>query len=265
MATLDGMVLIGGTPVVAAGASFRLKGSALEDVTTAPDPNWTVEVRHGSQYVVARSVTPIASYAQARDEAYTWAQKGLDLVAIKRRGDLSLSDPKNAHITWWAGGAGSVLRVTSIDTLGVDTKASGFVVDKDRNPIPQLPPPPTPWHECLRYFRLSQTTDDLFDAYRNLYLALESILDHIEPQTLKSPAGGGPPKPAEGEGQWLKRALQTADGLVGMARFAQPGVPDPVQAVYDEIYSAERTGVFHAKGTRAAPSAPRRDGVSDRP
>jgi hypothetical protein len=142
MATLDGMTLIGATAAVAAGAAFRLKGSALEEVTISPDPNWTVEVRRGSQYIVARSVKPIAEYTQARDEAYAWAQKGLDLGAIKRRGDLSLSDPKNSHITWWAGSTGSVLRITSIDTLGVDTKANPFVVDTDGNPVPQ--PPPTP-------------------------------------------------------------------------------------------------------------------------
>jgi hypothetical protein len=67
MATLDGMVLVGGTPAVMAGAAFRLKGSALEDVTTSPDPNWTVEVRHGSHYVVARSVTPIAAFPTVRE------------------------------------------------------------------------------------------------------------------------------------------------------------------------------------------------------
>lgn len=251
MATLDGMTLVGASPAVAAGAAFRLKGSALEDMTTSPDPKWTVEVRRGSQYVVARSVTPIATYTQARDEAYAWAQKGLDLVAIKRRGDLSLSDPKNLHITWWAGGSGSVLRITSIEALCFDTKANAVVMGKDGNPAAQPPAPQTPWHESLRYFRLSQTTDDLFDAYRNLYLALESILDHIEPQILKTPAGGGQPKPAEGEGQWLNRALKTADRLVGMARFAPPGVPDPVKAVFNEVYAAERTGVFHAKGSRA--------------
>ena len=35
----------------------------------------------------------------------------------------------------------------------------------------------------LRYFRLSQITDDLADAYRNRRLALESLLDEIHPKT----------------------------------------------------------------------------------
>jgi hypothetical protein len=32
------------------------------------------------------------------------------------------------------------------------------------------------WQESARYFRLSQLTDDLFDSFRNVCLALESIL-----------------------------------------------------------------------------------------
>lgn len=50
----------------------------------------------------------------------------------------------------------------------------------------------------MRHFRLSQTTSDLFDAFRNLYLALESLLSTIAPMRLH-PDG----RPAEGEGVWL--------------------------------------------------------------
>jgi hypothetical protein len=249
MATLDNMILVS-EPLGSVGAAFRLNGLALEDVTTSLDPNWTVEVRKGSKYVVARCTRTVTGYQQLRDEAYSWAQKGLDIVAIRRCGDLSVCEPKNEHITWWDAAVGPVLRMTSIATLRSNTNATCVVIDKHGNPV--LPPPPsTRWHESLRYFRLSQTTDDLFDAYRNLYLALESILDFIEPQKLKPPTAGGMPRPAESERQWLKRALRAADSLVGMARFAPPGSTNPVDFVFEEIYTAVRTGLFHAKGSRA--------------
>jgi len=49
----------------------------------------------------------------------------------------------------------------------------------------------------MRFFRVSQTTDNRFDAFRNLYLALESILSKIAP--VKSRANG---RSDEGEGEW---------------------------------------------------------------
>jgi len=33
------------------------------------------------------------------------------------------------------------------------------------------------WNAALRFFRLTQLADDIFDAYRNAFLALEAILD----------------------------------------------------------------------------------------
>ena len=68
------------------------------------------------------------------------------------------------------------------------------------------------WDESLRYFRLSQATDDLFDAFRNLFLALESIL------SLKTP------QQSEGsESKWLRRAWGAA-----RERMSSPQVPsDP--------------------------------------
>jgi len=105
----------------------------------------------------------------------------------------------------------------------------------------------------LRYFRLAQLTDDLFDAYRNLYLALESILDRMAPQTIKA-AG----KPAEGESAWFKRALGIADTRVGLALFAPQGSTNPVQDLYNELYMATRTALFHSKSSRQSilPHAP---------
>ncbi len=75
------------------------------------------------------------------------------------------------------------------------------MTDADGNLVPPVPTPPLAWHESLRYFRLSQTTDDLFDAYRNAYLALESILSSIAPQ--RTDAAG---KVNEGESGYLKLA-----------------------------------------------------------
>jgi uncharacterized protein YdhG (YjbR/CyaY superfamily) len=75
------------------------------------------------------------------------------------------------------------------------------------------------------------------------YLALESILDHLAPQRTTPPL--------EREGEWFRRALTEAGKLVNLAGHAPRGVPDPVEALYDELYLSTRNLVFHAKATRA--------------
>jgi hypothetical protein len=248
MAALDSIFITDPVDPVHCGSAFRIRGSVLEDYVCSPDPGWEVEVKTGSKYVVARSSNPLGTHEEARDQGFRVAQKGLDILAIKRFGELGIRDPKDVHIIWWNEAGVPTLRLTLVTTHKISTSATVTVSDRDGKPV--LPPPPTTWHESLRYFRLSQVSDDLFDAFRNLYLAIESILDHIEPQHLASPPGGGAPRPAEGEGQWLRRALAAADRRIGLARFARAGSADPVQDFFEDIYASVRGGLFHAKGSR---------------
>lgn len=102
--------------------------------------------------------------------------------------------------------------------------------------------PPTTRPSC---FRLSQTTDDLFDAYRNAYLALESVLSSIAPQ-LTNPSG----KVTEREGDWFKRALMEADKIVPLASVVPSGTADPARCLFDELYVNMRSAMSHAKSGR---------------
>jgi hypothetical protein len=83
--------------------------------------------------------------------------------------------------------------------------------------------------------RLSQVSDDLFDSFRNLYLAFELLLAHIAPKTEK------------GEGAWLCRALAEADRLVPLAQTYGSKAGKVVEDIYKEIYQGVRCRVFHAK------------------
>lgn len=91
----------------------------------------------------------------------------------------------------------------------------------------------------LQVLRLSQATDDLFDAYRNAYLALESILSDVAPQD-----------PNEREGDWFKRALASAERLVDLSDHAAQETSDPVEALYREHFVGTRSAMFHAKSGR---------------
>jgi hypothetical protein len=103
--------------------------------------------------------------------------------------------------------------------------------------------PRVPWHESYRFFRLSQTTTDLFDAYRNAYLALESILAYRTPQFRR--AKGQKDEP---EREWFLRALRATG--VDLAPFVDVPPGSEPEALYDAIYRQARVRVFHAKPDR---------------
>jgi hypothetical protein len=108
----------------------------------------------------------------------------------------------------------------------------------DINGVP-LPPSPVPqpvWDESFRYYRLSQSTDDLFDAYRNLYLGLESLLSLIRPKMKR-----------EKEGDWLRAALSAANAFAPLSKYVPPGTSDAISYLVKDLYLDHRNSVFHSK------------------
>jgi hypothetical protein len=118
----------------------------------------------------------------------------------------------------------------------------GVVRDARGQIIPAPANPAWAWHPSLRYFRVSQYTEDLFDSYRNMYLALEATLSDVVPQ-LTTPSG----RVTEGEGEWLRRALNVVHAQLPLGRYAPPGAANPVESVFADLYRGTRTAIFHAK------------------
>jgi hypothetical protein len=193
--------------------------------------------------VVARAGNR-SNHADALREALSVAQQGLDLLSIEGRADLSTHEVDDWHITWWEELSGVVLRVTELVTFGARIDVAVTKRDSQGNVVLDPPPPPTPWDESYRYFRLAQVTDDLFDAYRNLYLALESLLHSIEP-VRQDPNTGR----FESEKKWFKRAIGMTN-VANLADFAPPGAKNPPHDIYVDLYQDTRTSLFHAKGNR---------------
>jgi hypothetical protein len=229
-ASIDGMPFFDGA---SAGGAFRLSEAATEN-SRERIGDWIVEVRAGSEIVVARG-DRAATYEEARDHALAEANKGLDLLCL-RGTPLAIRHAGTEHIVWWSEGFRSVIRVLSAPAVTLHVGEVRVMGGK------RIVPPPPEWQESARYFRLSQVTDDLFDSFRNVYLALESILDHLAPQRTV---------PKEREGEWFRRALTEANKVVNLAAHAPKPAADPVSALYDELYLSTRNLVFHAKSTRA--------------
>jgi len=231
-------IVIGSAPT---GAGFTLGGIARSDAQVALTSGWTAEVLAGTQTIVARG--PQASgYEAARDASLDAAQEALDVFCIRGTLSLTIVRVEATNFAWWTDSAETIMRIVGVADHNVSLTATLSVVDAHGNPNP-VPPLPVVWHPSFRYFRVSQTSTDLFDAYRNLYLALESILTTIVPVGRVN----GRPEP---ERQWLERALRQIDTILPLAHYAPPGSIDPPAAIYQDVYAQTRTAIFHAKQGR---------------
>jgi hypothetical protein len=223
------------------GCVFLLNRPARDSMVISPEPGTEVEIQAGNQLIVANS-DATQTHPALLFHLQSVAQKALDISAFK--GDALAIADTDTLVIWWNENGQKIIRFIGIDDITSDARGTITLRDADGSIVLPAPDPPLVWHESFRYFRISQTTVDLFDAYRNLYLALEAILSSITP-TLK------PTGKRKLEGEWLDEALAAAEGqgFVHLAHYAaDPG--NALASLREELYELQRTHVFHAKVDR---------------
>jgi methylamine utilization protein MauJ len=241
MAALDGMALLGDGDAPIAGGAFVLNHASQADGTHVLDGTWTTEIRQGSRCVVARGPA-LSTHNQALEQSLQAAQRGLDVFSIRGIENLRTQAIEDEHLVWWVEAQRVTLRLVSVATTTATIPPARMIVhDAAGNEVPDPPQSPLPWHDSFRYFRLAQVTDDLFDAYRNLYLALEALLSTIVPLNQ-----------GESETNWLRRAFREVanNGMVDFAAVLPNHGGDPVQETFQDIYLDKRNAIFHAKNHR---------------
>lgn len=200
------------------GAAFLLsERECPESKITIVEPNSEVEIQQNNPYVVVRN-KGLNNPDVLAEGLYEVAQKGLDLLCISGIANLSIHRASDEHLIWWRESSQQILRVVCIHKL----RSGAISISSDALH-------PQKYHESLRYFRLSQITDDLSDAYRNMYLALELLVSSISPK-----------RSNESELVWLKRVLKDEANKI-------PGFQAVGEKIIEEIYRDVRCGLFHAK------------------
>ena len=208
--------------------------SAISKVVNLPE-GVEVEVRRGVPAVVVRGISAI-DHDSVLLKGPELANRALDILAMAGMATMALADVWSCHVAWWPTPQASVIRIWCSATLTLKVDAAAVVHGPDGAVRPPVAGTTPEWHESMRYLRMSETTDDLFDAFRNVYLALESFLSRLQPRT----AG-------EGEGTWLRRALTWVHTTADLGPYLPDPAGDPVQAIYDELWTEVRNSVFHAK------------------
>lgn len=215
------------------GGAFQLKKPAHIDGSVNVG-GWITCVNADSG-LVATYCDREVSIEDVFSEALRHANLGLDYMCALAMGDAVITDPYTESLTWSLQGSSVTMRATFIVPISPELSATAVVRDKDGNEVPQVAPPPPPLHDAMRFMRMARSANSLFDAYRNMFLAVESLLHHIYPQQ-----GGG-------EGQWFKDALAHTDSIVPASTLAPAGETDPILWAYNNIYCDIRSGLMHAK------------------
>jgi len=217
------------------GLAFPLKSeSEIDYILESQDSRWQVELQKDHIYIVARSRDPQA-YDNLVTSGLEQIQRCLDIIAVKRLGNPILDHPENEHIAIFQRNGETILRHFSVAKLGIKVSFSVEVRDRDGNIKPSPPIPEPSWTWAFRYYRLSQASQDIFEAYRNLFLSLEALLNNVRPKL-----------PREREGKWLMDALSVIATKVPLANYIQT-TTDPIDSFMETQYKNVRCRLFHAK------------------
>ena len=219
----------------ACGCVLMLQASPVVSRVVNLPQGAEVEVRSGVPAVVVRGISA-TDHESVMVQGPELANRALDLLAMGGVATLALADVWSCHVAWWPASEATVVRIWSSAARTMKVQAAAVVRGPDgavRSAGTGINPE---WHASMRYLRMSEITDDLYDAFRNVYLALESLLNRLQPRT-----------PGEREGPWLRRALTWVHETAGLETYLAAPAGDPVQAIYDELWTEVRNSIFHAK------------------
>ena len=186
-----------------------------------------IEVSPKSPFAIC-SFAGATSHAEAVRQGSALLEEGLDMLSMGRAIDVVTRDAADEYFAWWVDSQGRVI-------AAVDTSTSTFSAKFSMSGAASAPQPAPLHHPGLRFFRLSQVSEDLFEAFRNIYLAFELFLSARYSKTQRF------------ESKWLQDSLSAASGDILLTDLAPQGHPAPVEFVINTIYNDARLPLFHAK------------------
>lgn len=230
-----------GSTAEGAVAFFLSQPARRNRVHAFHDDGWEVELRQGRAYAVARTNRTLAG-TDLVDKGISSVHMALDLSSVEDGDHLLTKEPADQHIAVEMSEGGREVRIQDICDFAPSIEIAATTYTRaDGTTVPDRPRPEVAWSPAFRFHRLSQASADVFEAFRNLYLGLEALLDEHFPQDRKDRGGK-----AEGEWNWLVRALRQAEVKVNLSRLAAPGSKDPANDLAKAIYDI-RVKLFHAK------------------
>ncbi len=242
------MASFGGIELSTGGAGvFELTSVSDDEKFEYRFDNGSEAIIPPSSKVVVVRKCPGVDFEEIHNNARKAANQALDVYFCQGGRPLIMAHKDSPFVVSWTAQKGQVLRIVGRNQVTSRGRAQGRAYDIDGNVIDQPPPLPKVWFESLRYYRVSESSTDLFDSFRNLYLGLEALLSHVVPPEERK-ANGKP----EGDSDWLCRALGVIRHEIDLAAYAPESPKAPHNAIHEELYGSLRTAIFHAKTGRRA-------------
>lgn len=249
MATVDGFLLGGRAGPEdradhGAAIAYRLQAPCQVSRSDEID-GWIVESIAGKSTIVARSPQPL-NRREAIAAGTESIQRYLDFLSYERFTVSGLDGVGTGHVLLYTKDNRRIAEIMATSDLRMGLSVAATVYDHEGNPKPTPPDPSAVWTPALRFYRLSQASSDLYEAYRNLWLGLEALLSTISAK-----------RAGEGERKWLRRVLVEVAARIDV-RPSLPDSRDLADYMLVDQYERMRCYLFHAKpeGGVAAPTLP---------
>lgn len=244
MTTIDSISLGGnsatGDPYQSAIALHLTKLSPIS--SREQIDGWSLELRRGSGFVVARNLNAL-DRDEVLGEGYERVERFLDITSFELAATLEIGAPGRNHIILYKREGKRVMERLMTADMPISVNVKITTLGTDGKPLPEADPLPPKWIPALRSYRLSQASHSPYEAYRNLWLGLETLLSAAVPLRHK-----------EKEGAWLRRAF--AEVITDMDLSHEfPENVDPVDYLMTEHYEEMRCNLFHAKVAVAQPTS----------
>ncbi|EGQ8033582.1 hypothetical protein G5Y03_004526 [Vibrio parahaemolyticus] len=209
--------------------------SPISFVYNSPCGEWQVEFISGVNDVVARSTREL-SKEDVLTLGFEQIQRALDILSVKKITSIITVDPTRSNVGVYSREGKSVLFHYALHDFPMGLSLEVKMTDSEGNNIPTPKEPEPIWSESFRYYRLSQSSSDLFEAYRNLFLGFEALLNEVVPKKRK-----------EGEGAWFKRSLTVIHEKINLTEHLAQAGQDPVSYIIKSQYKDIRCRLLHAK------------------
>lgn len=219
------------------GAVFLLSNKA--DIIFSKDyskiiKNWMISIEDKSKLIVAKTKRKIKPN-KIHEVAYNAVQEFLDCISVEINHFNSLKNHLN-YIIWYEETSNTILEINSRSTINIKSGTQVRIKPIDKRKKERiLKNEIKTYHSALRYFRLSRTTSDFIECFRNQYLAFEQLLSSISQKSNKGR-----------EWEWISRVLNISKKKYEIAKILSCNVTDISTTFKSKIYSI-RLELFHAK------------------
>lgn len=239
-----GYLHLGATPdddgrLFPSAVACKLRQPIETSIKGALEDGWKVEALANGQYICARHLREMGA-DEAHELGIAALNRMLDLRSVQSNQHLALATPGDDFITLYKSSSRQALLFATTTERNMSVSSGTTIMRADGTiERPESQPGPV-WNRAFRYYRLSQIAADPYDAYRNLYLAFETLMEQLFPRSQN-----------EREGIWVRRCFTTLHQQHDLKAFAPAGHKVPSEYLFGTLYESIRCNLFHSSSAKA--------------